>query len=89
MKTRLEKQSKIYPNPANDQIKIEILIPQEGMTEIWVYDMQGRICKKEIFPYTKYTHTMSVDGLADGLYSVQIFTTSQNIFQDKFIVQKK
>jgi len=82
-------QSKVYPNPAKTEIKIEILNTQDAMTDIEIYDMQGRLCFKEKLNYTKFTHSISVADLSDGIYMLQIFTNSQKIFQNKFMVLKE
>jgi len=35
----------VYPNPFNDQTKIEFELPWDGMVDIVVYDLAGRVVK--------------------------------------------
>ena len=39
--------SKVYPNPADTQVTLQLQLPQSGDVEIMVYDLSGRLVEQE------------------------------------------
>jgi photosystem II stability/assembly factor-like uncharacterized protein len=67
---RKESRVKLYPNPANDVLHVDIdhsLLPS---TEIIIYNVQGVALKHK--HVNGYTHTISLGDLHKGLYFVRI-----------------
>jgi len=80
---RLSSPLKIYPNPASDQIRVQLVEPIDGAIEI--IDLFGRLVAT--YPWRGDFGTYDVSALADGLYIVEIVQEGKQVFSDKFIVQ--
>ena len=63
----------ISPNPTTGIIRIE---SQEKITEIKIYDINGKVCHKT-HPYNKAID-VNINNLPQGLYLVNILTTDHN-----------
>lgn len=79
----------IYPNPVTDMLSILFSSLYKTDAELVIYDLQGRIVKKELFGQInpgKNTISCSVEDIPEGFYSMK-FITSGNFYYEKFIVQ--
>ena len=78
---------KLYPNPAFDQVNLEIASLNEQATTFMVFDVNGQMVQqftKQIEAGTQ-TQVLSVDQLNAGVYYVNIIQGEQRIVK-KFIV---
>ncbi len=77
----------VYPNPANTDLNIKFNATEERST-ISVYSLVGQaIISTSVSNSTgEVTHTLSVDGLAKGLYIIRVQNGDQTLTQ-KFIKQ--
>lgn len=79
----------IYPNPVNDQLKVDLWIPQDSDLEIKVYDQTGKAVLIQPFGDFKtkgsYSELIETNSLAAGQYVLQIMTTS-GVISKKFVV---
>lgn len=73
----------IYPNPARDQLSIEV----DGMDEkrISLIDINGNVLKTE--QGTKERITWFLDNLSAGIYFVRI-QTQENVYTEKVLIYK-
>ncbi len=74
---------KIYPNPANDFIFIDL--EEEKETEITIYSLMGNLVKKEKF--NDNLIRVNVEGLVSGVYIIQIHSNG-SFERQKFIIQR-
>ena len=78
---------KLYPNPTNNLINIEIL-KSHGKQEmsISIFDMSGKeYIKKQIsIPFTEHTESIQTSNLPNGMYLVTV-SSPDDIQFDKFI----
>ena len=66
---------KLFPNPANDQIKIDITLKEYDptiKTEVVFVDVSGAIVQKYTMPDFAYLATIDISKLASGVYGVQL-----------------
>jgi hypothetical protein len=70
----------VYPNPAFDDLTINIA--DNKLSEIFLYDMQGRVVYHEIV--TDPQHTIDIKDYTSGVYMVFIITPDET-FKTKFI----
>lgn len=78
-----EASMKVYPNPAHDQVTIEVDGVDGKEYTVEIYDLSGRILKKEQFRNNKMQ--VSVDGLAQGYYMIMCKLDGEKIAVTKFI----
>jgi len=80
----------IYPCPANDRIRIDVVIPEQADIDISIYDIAGRkvsTVASGLYNPGEYTLTSDISGLTNGVYIVRMtaegFGASKN-----FVVAK-
>ena len=81
LKPQTLKGFKFYPNPAKDIVNIECV----NAKKILIIDYLGQIVKKQII--NNQQSIINVQGLAKGLYLVQIITDSGEIKSEKLILE--
>jgi len=79
----LENQLKIYPNPASEQISVQLGEPIDGAIEI--IDLFGRVVAT--FPWQGDFGRYDVSALANGLYLLHFLQDGKPVTSEKFIVQ--
>ena len=75
---------KVYPNPANDLLKIELSSYLNG-ANLTLTDLSGRILIQQTLG-NSLVHELSLTGLAKGVYLMQI-TDQQKMFTSKVVVR--
>ena len=85
--SELEKAVRLYPNPTDDQINVEITSPSlvEEEVVITVMDFFGRVVDKSLIKQGSSKITISFNGYASGTYFVQCYNKS---FKQNFKVIK-
>jgi len=76
---------KIYPQPANSQVTIDVPLVEESQWKINLYDLSGRLVKNEDAFYGN-NFSFSLNGLKQGLYIVEL-SSGTKVFRDKIVVQ--
>jgi len=65
----------LFPNPAQDQVKIKFSLPNHGEVSLTLWDMQGRhirsIYQRQLARGT-YQIPVDIQALATGAYFVQV-----------------
>ncbi|MDP3471169.1 MAG: T9SS type A sorting domain-containing protein [Algoriphagus sp.] len=63
----------MYPNPATTETNIMLDLDESATVAFQVYDAIGRlVIQDEVYKEGSFTHTIKVDGLAPGMYTVQL-----------------
>ena len=70
----VNKQFNVHPNPANEEINITLPNAVKNPTPVELYDAFGRIVYESVFNTGERTKTVSTEGLADGIYMLQVMT---------------
>jgi hypothetical protein len=75
----------IYPCPASDRIRIDVVIPEQADIDISIYDITGRkvaTVASGLYNSGEYTLTSDVSGLKNGVYILRMnsdgFSASKN-----------
>jgi hypothetical protein len=73
---------KIYPNPASDQIRIDLDYSSQNL-EIRILEITGKLIRE-----SAYTGTVDVSSLPGGIYLIQVMEDSKVIARTKFVKQE-
>jgi hypothetical protein len=68
----------VYPNPAYAAVQVRVL-GLAPATTVEVYDTQGRLVRREATPSSGAEATLSLTGLAPGMYAVRCGALSQRV----------
>ncbi len=66
--------ARVYPNPFNAMLKVEVSLPESGLLDIGIYDLQGRLVSgshSSYFEAGNHTLALNGEGLANGLYIIR------------------
>ena len=74
----------IYPNPAKDEVTIQLVNSSFGIGKINVLDIQGKMILKDI-KFQDQTSTLDISNLESGLYFVELTIGNESTVQ-KLIV---
>ena len=72
----------IYPNPAKDVVNIEC---KDGIREMLIIDNLRKTIKKQII--NNQQSIINIQGVAKGIYLLQVFTNKGDVKNEKLIVQ--
>ncbi len=89
VRPELSAQMKIYPNPASDQITLQL--PNTDLSKplvLKIYSTDGRLQLEEQLAPTGTSVSVGVSGLYAGLYLVQVFN-GENYSNTKLLVQRQ
>jgi folate-binding Fe-S cluster repair protein YgfZ len=79
--------AKIYPNPANNNVTVEIdNLEKEKTVQFSLYDISGRLLIHNSFVEIK--KTIILDNISNGLYFYSIEINGFIVKQDKLIILK-
>ncbi len=77
----------LYPNPAQHETNVMVDLDKEATVAIRIYDAVGRlIMENEAYREASFTQTFSLDGIAPGLYTVQV--KAGNMVMTKRLIKK-
>jgi hypothetical protein len=79
----------VYPNPAFELLNVKINISVAGLTDVAIYDLQGKRIKtltQEYFEKGNYTLTINVAELAKGTYLMKV-STKNGGFSEKLVIE--
>ena len=77
----------IYPNPAQDQIFINLKSSSHGLSSIVVFDMIGQ----QVLSMTEAPRNqiqLNIASLPSGIYLLKVTDTQSKIRQTKFIIER-
>ncbi len=80
---------KIFPNPATEQIQIDINLPNydpDTKTEVLLVDVSGEIVQRYIMPDFAYLATLDISKLSSGVYGVQLRQRNKVLAAEKLVV---
>ena len=80
---------KIFPNPAAEQIQIDITLPNYDpttKTEVILVDLSGEIVQRYIMPDFAYLATLDISKLPSGVYGVQLRQRDKVMAVEKLVV---
>jgi len=63
---------KVYPNPMQGQAEISFYAKETGNTQVFIYDINGKVVVKSVAFLTKDIHKYQVSGLKQGMYFINI-----------------
>ena len=71
---------KLYPNPANAELTIEVGDLQSNITNIQVLDIHGKVCLNTGFIPTEDIIKISIEQLPTGVYFVKLQNAGQSVY---------
>jgi len=77
----------IYPNPAKDKFKVQSSKSKVVVSEIKIYDLNGRKMIEKLFPVGSETIEIDVSGLKSGVYFCRLISENKSVTK-KLIIQK-
>jgi len=78
----------VYPNPANDEVRIVLSEPAKHDSPVMFYDVLGRLSKEAVIPIGKKSKTISVADMQVGMYVVDIMDNGV-ARQQKLIIRRE
>ncbi len=76
-KDGLENAIRVYPNPASTDVNIDIDLPKFQSLAIRLIDAQGKVYRHEQLVTRKQAHQISLLGMAQGIYIIQVKTNNE------------
>ena len=74
----------VMPNPAKNSLNINLSLANEGVCDIKIYSIEGRIVYKNSF--NNYSlNTVDISNLEKGAYFIKIISKGNIIYKDKLI----
>ncbi|MFL5786494.1 MAG: S8 family serine peptidase [Flavisolibacter sp.] len=74
----------IFPNPSQQQNPVTILVKDQGIYSVRIMDALGKLVKQ--FDLNDISTSIPPFTLSKGLYFVQVFSESTNVFVQKLVV---
>jgi|GEM_PF-3314286 len=78
---------KVYPNPSNGQINLEIKLENRSDIELSITDINGRLVHNVNFSAENDTYQVNTSGLRPGLYIVNLNAGTYN-YKQKLVITK-
>jgi hypothetical protein len=75
----------IYPNPAQNNVDIQIPFEGAELVLIQLNDMTGRVVMTETIPGANSICRMNVAGLANGIYSVNVIQADK-VYSEQLVI---
>jgi hypothetical protein len=76
---------KLFPNPASQEINVELSSPKEGVLEIT--NMQGQVIHSYPMNGSQLKHKIDISFLASGVYLVGISIQNQAYDVRRFVIE--
>ena len=77
---------KLFPNPANDLISVELLTKPTNPCTLMVTDVVGKLVYQETITNSKNTTTINTSAFKNGMYFLTLKSTDRIVSKNKFIV---
>ena len=75
--TDTKAKAKVYPNPACDQLSIELSTTTEGIASIEIYNLNGKLCYQTYINASQQLQTIDIGSIKKGIYNIRI--TANNL----------
>lgn len=82
--------SQNFPNPFNPQTKINFSLPQDGFTELMVFDVTGKAVEtivKENLNAGEYSVDFDASGLTSGVYFYRISSNGYSVTKKMILIK--
>ena len=79
-----EQELNLWPNPARDELNFAFTAPVEGVVELNVMDLEGRVLRAERLSGGTGIRTLPLEGLANGIYLLRATAGSEQ-FTQRFV----
>lgn len=76
----------VFPNPAKDQLQINLNLEKDTPVQVQLIDMMGRSLKTLQFQNGVLTETMDISRIKSGIYLIRV-DTGDDFFTEKVIIQ--
>ncbi len=87
LSTTEKEELKVYPNPANDKLNIELSNALEGLATIEIYDLNSRLCYSTNINMAQKLQSINISGIKKGIYNLKIKTTNKTENQKLVIIK--
>jgi hypothetical protein len=81
----------VFPNPATDNVNVQVELSESTNCYIMLYDMGGRFLKtikgKSLITAGKHNFSLSITDIPSGIYIIAIRDDHGNIKSQRFIKQ--
>jgi hypothetical protein len=77
----------VYPNPANDEVTIDYVLPENAIGKITIFDMLGRARMTLDLSATNNRANFSVANLEKGVYIYKYIVNAKVVKTDKLTVE--
>jgi hypothetical protein len=82
---RMEKTAKVYPNPADDILYVEL--SGAGIANITLYDLQGRVVGANHDSPLQGIATLNVRNVPAGVYVLRVTDTNRKEYHQKIVIK--
>ncbi|MEZ4941676.1 MAG: T9SS type A sorting domain-containing protein [Saprospiraceae bacterium] len=82
----VEKMFSLSPNPASDQLQIQLNQPLQSEATVEIADLTGRVIMRQKMPENSPMYSVQTGELQTGTYYLRIFTDSQLLGIEKIII---
>lgn len=76
----------LVPNPANEEVVLELEKSSEKSRQIKIYDQLGKVVKADVLKPGEQSKTLDTSALASGLYLIHVIS-QEEIVQKKLLVE--
>ena len=83
-----QSQLQVFPNPAKDKVICRITNTESTLTTVMIYDLLGEAVSASISKGADNTITLSVEGIANGIYVIQARDNQGKVYQRKISIFK-
>ena len=87
IKTDTKAKTKVYPNPACDQLSIELSATIEGMAGIEIYNLDGKLCYQTLINAAQQLQTIDIGSIKKGIYNIRISANNLSEYQKLVIIK--
>ena len=79
----------LFPNPASNQVGVELELTQPNLTRFDIYDMKGQLLSTDQvqLPSGAVKHQLDIANLPNGIYFVQVQSGASRVSQ-KLLIQR-
>lgn len=79
--------AKVYPNPACDQLSVELSTTTEGIASIEIYDLNGKLCYQTHINASQQLQTIDIGSIKKGIYNIRITANNLSEYQKLVIIK--
>lgn len=84
----LNEQLKVYPNPAKNEINIELLLEKKSSSIVSIFNFSGQLIERHKWDHKNNTTVINTENYSEGIYFIDVRNNSQT-FTQKVVVHNK